>query len=132
MLAEADGNEIAGHAQWRNPEDVKASHPKASILKSSRVVFNIKTQRATYFSLCSGRHPVDANDRACCIDFQICLVTDSCKGNPTSSPQSKFNDAGKILSGSASLRMLRKLPNRTAEWSRSPKPDWAISYARSG
>jgi mRNA interferase HigB len=33
---------IAGQAEWRNPEDVRASHPKASILKSSRVVFNIK------------------------------------------------------------------------------------------
>lgn len=31
---------IAGQARWRN--DVKASHPKASVLKSSRVVFNIK------------------------------------------------------------------------------------------
>ena len=30
------------HAQWRNPEDIKASHPKVSILKGSRVVFNIK------------------------------------------------------------------------------------------
>jgi mRNA interferase HigB len=29
-------------AQWRTPEDVKRSHPKASILKSGRVVFNIK------------------------------------------------------------------------------------------
>jgi mRNA interferase HigB len=29
-------------ANWRNPEDVKASYPKASILKGSRVVFNIK------------------------------------------------------------------------------------------
>ena len=28
--------------QWRNPADVKASYPKASILKASRVVFNIK------------------------------------------------------------------------------------------
>jgi mRNA interferase HigB len=34
--------DIAGHAQWRNPEGVKASYPKASILKASRVVFNIK------------------------------------------------------------------------------------------
>jgi len=34
--------DIAGHARWSNPEDVKASYPKASILKSSRVVFNIK------------------------------------------------------------------------------------------
>ncbi len=33
---------IAGQAQWRTPEDVKRSHPKASILKGSRVVFNIK------------------------------------------------------------------------------------------
>ncbi len=29
-------------ARWRTPEDVKRSHPKASILKSGRVVFNIK------------------------------------------------------------------------------------------
>ena len=34
--------DIVGHAQWRNSEDVKASYPKASILKASRVVFNIK------------------------------------------------------------------------------------------
>jgi mRNA interferase HigB len=33
---------IARRAQWRNPEDVKASHPRASILKAGRVVFNIK------------------------------------------------------------------------------------------
>ncbi len=34
--------DIVRHARWRNPEDVKASYPKASILKASRVVFNIK------------------------------------------------------------------------------------------
>ena len=34
--------DIVGRAQWRNPENVKASYPKASILKSNRVVFNIK------------------------------------------------------------------------------------------
>ena len=34
--------DIVFRAQWRNPEDVKASYPKASILKASRVVFNIK------------------------------------------------------------------------------------------
>ncbi len=34
--------DIVSHANWRNPEDVKASYPKASILKASRVVFNIK------------------------------------------------------------------------------------------
>jgi mRNA interferase HigB len=33
---------IAVGAQWRSPEDVKASYPKASILKGGRVVFNIK------------------------------------------------------------------------------------------
>jgi len=33
---------IAERSQWKTPEDVKRSHPKASILKSGRVVFNIK------------------------------------------------------------------------------------------
>lgn len=33
---------IAGSAQWRNPGDVKAAYPKASILKGSRVIFNVK------------------------------------------------------------------------------------------
>lgn len=33
---------IAAHARWQAPEDVKTSHPKASILKGGRVVFNIK------------------------------------------------------------------------------------------
>jgi mRNA interferase HigB len=33
---------IVRAAQWRSPEDVKASYPKASILKGGRVVFNIK------------------------------------------------------------------------------------------
>jgi mRNA interferase HigB len=33
---------IAGNAQWRTPEDVKSSHPKASVLKGGRAVFNIK------------------------------------------------------------------------------------------
>jgi mRNA interferase HigB len=33
---------IAARSEWRNPEDVKRSHPKASILKDGRVVFNIK------------------------------------------------------------------------------------------
>lgn len=33
---------IAESAQWRTPEDVRKSHPKASILKGGRVVFNIK------------------------------------------------------------------------------------------
>ena len=33
---------IATQAQWRTPADVKRSHPKASILKGGRVVFNVK------------------------------------------------------------------------------------------
>ncbi len=33
---------IAAVASWRSPEDVKRSHPKASILKGGRAVFNIK------------------------------------------------------------------------------------------
>lgn len=33
---------IARASDWRTPEDVKRSHPKASILKGGRVVFNIK------------------------------------------------------------------------------------------
>ncbi len=33
---------IAQAAEWRMPADVKRSHPKASILKGGRVVFNIK------------------------------------------------------------------------------------------
>jgi mRNA interferase HigB len=34
--------DIVSRARWRHPEDVKASYPKASILKAGRVVFNIK------------------------------------------------------------------------------------------
>jgi mRNA interferase HigB len=33
---------IAESAQWKTPQDVKNAHPKASILKGGRVVFNIK------------------------------------------------------------------------------------------
>jgi mRNA interferase HigB len=34
---------IVSRAQWRNPEDLKASYPKASILKAGRVVFRATT-----------------------------------------------------------------------------------------
>jgi mRNA interferase HigB len=34
--------DIVARAEWSNPKDVKASYPKASILKAGRVVFNIK------------------------------------------------------------------------------------------
>ena len=33
---------IVEKSEWKTPEDVKKAHPKASILKSGRVVFNIK------------------------------------------------------------------------------------------
>jgi len=33
---------IAETSAWKNPSEVKQAHPKASILKSGRVVFNIK------------------------------------------------------------------------------------------
>lgn len=33
---------LAARAAWRNPGDIKAAYPKASILKAGRVVFNIK------------------------------------------------------------------------------------------
>jgi mRNA interferase HigB len=33
---------IAENSSWRTPEDIKRSHPKASILKGGRAVFNIK------------------------------------------------------------------------------------------
>jgi mRNA interferase HigB len=33
---------IAESAVWRTPQDVKHSHPKASVLKGGRIVFNIK------------------------------------------------------------------------------------------
>lgn len=33
---------IVEKAKWKTPEDVKKAHLKASILKSGRVVFNIK------------------------------------------------------------------------------------------
>ena len=42
---------IAETAQWNTPEEVKKSHPKASILKGSRVVFNIKANDYRLVSL---------------------------------------------------------------------------------
>ena len=33
---------IVESSDWKTPLDIKASHPKASILKAGRVVFNIK------------------------------------------------------------------------------------------
>jgi mRNA interferase HigB len=42
---------IAETAQWNTPEEVKKSHPKASVLKGSRVVFNIKANDYRLVSL---------------------------------------------------------------------------------
>jgi len=42
---------IAQTAQWRTPDEVKNSHPKASILKGGRVVFNIKANDYRLVSL---------------------------------------------------------------------------------
>jgi mRNA interferase HigB len=42
---------IAETAQWNTPEAVKKSHPKASILKASRVAFNIKANDYRLVSL---------------------------------------------------------------------------------
>jgi mRNA interferase HigB len=33
---------LVEQSHWKTPQDVKKAHPKASILKSGRVVFNIK------------------------------------------------------------------------------------------
>jgi mRNA interferase HigB len=33
---------VVENANWKSPQDVKKAHPKASILKGRRVVFNIK------------------------------------------------------------------------------------------
>jgi len=33
---------IVTAAEWKTPADVKKAHPKASILKAGRVVFNVK------------------------------------------------------------------------------------------
>ena len=42
---------IAETVAWKTPEEVKKSHPKASILKASRVVFNIKANDYRLISL---------------------------------------------------------------------------------
>lgn len=42
---------IAEAVKWKTPEEVKQSHPKASILKGGRVVFNIKANDYRLISL---------------------------------------------------------------------------------
>jgi len=49
---------IAERAQWRRPEDIKQAHPKASILKGGRVVFNIKGNDYRLIALVQYSHGV--------------------------------------------------------------------------
>ena len=49
---------IVERAQWKRPEDVKKAHPKASILKGGRVVFNIKANDYRLIALVQYAHGV--------------------------------------------------------------------------
>ena len=42
---------IVEKAEWKTPQDVKNAHPKASILKSGRIVFNIKANNYRLITL---------------------------------------------------------------------------------
>jgi mRNA interferase HigB len=42
---------IVNAADWKTPADVKKAHPKASILKGGRVVFNIRANDYRLFAL---------------------------------------------------------------------------------
>ncbi|HEY6456102.1 MAG TPA: type II toxin-antitoxin system HigB family toxin [Steroidobacteraceae bacterium] len=45
-------------SEWKTPEDVKKAHPKASIIKSGRVVFNIKANDYRLIALVQYVHGV--------------------------------------------------------------------------
>ena len=49
---------IVEKSEWKMPEDVKKAHPKASILKSGRVVFNIKANDYRLIALIQYRNGV--------------------------------------------------------------------------
>ena len=49
---------IAVAADWANPDEVTRSHPKASILKGGRVVFNIKANDFRLIALVAYRDGV--------------------------------------------------------------------------
>ena len=49
---------IAEKAQWKRPEDIKKAHPKASVLKGGRVVFNIKGNDYRLITLVQYSHGV--------------------------------------------------------------------------
>jgi mRNA interferase HigB len=43
---------LAQAARWQTPADIERSHPKASLLKSGRVVFNIKADDFRLIARC--------------------------------------------------------------------------------
>ena len=49
---------IAGAADWKMPEEVKKAHPKASVLKGGRVIFNIKSNDYRLIALVQYVHGV--------------------------------------------------------------------------
>jgi len=49
---------IAGAADWNTPEEVRKSHPKASVLKGGRVVFDIKANDYRLIALVQYVHGV--------------------------------------------------------------------------
>lgn len=49
---------IVETANWRTPEDVKRAHPKVSILKGGRLVFNIKANDYRLIALAQYRDGV--------------------------------------------------------------------------
>jgi mRNA interferase HigB len=42
---------IAGAADWKTPEDVKKGHPKASVLKGGRGVFDLQAKNCRLIAL---------------------------------------------------------------------------------
>jgi mRNA interferase HigB len=49
---------IVEAAEWKTPADVKKAHPKASVLRSGRVVFNIKANDYRLIALVQYREGV--------------------------------------------------------------------------
>lgn len=49
---------IAAAAEWANPDELMRSHPRASILKGGRVVFNIKANDFRLIALVAYRDGV--------------------------------------------------------------------------
>lgn len=49
---------LVEQSNWKTPQDVKKAHPKASILKSGRVIFNIKANDYRLIALVQYKHGV--------------------------------------------------------------------------